>query len=201
MKKNIKMSKKKTNKINNRKCSFTGGSIMPPKWQLYGYKTEAAYLAYLDLEEEQQRIERERRERVINAVLNNVFINFIMTIIMNLDQSQIFEAYIRENIRIVNRREELNPMIDNFVNFARTDLDLLDEEQRLQINRILDAVQRKRERANRPLESMEIYEIMERVFRKKHIYRSDGGEKKYYKYFTRKNRFNRRNKNYLPSVL
>lgn len=185
------MSKKKTNKINNRKRSFTGGRIMPPKWQLYGYKTEADYLAYLE-EVEQQRVERERRERVINAVLNNVFINFIMTIIMNPDQSQRFEAYIRENIRIVNRREELNPMIDNFVNFARTDLDLLDEEQRLQINRILDAVQRKRERANRPLESMEIYEIMERVFRKKHIYRIDGGEKKHYKYFTRKNRFNRR---------
>jgi hypothetical protein len=35
---------------------------MPPKWQLYGYKTEADYLAYLDLEEEQQRVERERRE-------------------------------------------------------------------------------------------------------------------------------------------
>ena len=133
--------------------------------------------------------------------VNNVFINFIMTIIMNPDQSQRFEAYIRENIRIVNRREELNPMIDNFVNFARTDLDLLDEEQRLQINRILDAVQQKRERANRPLGSMEIYEIIERVFRKKHIYRSDGGEKKYYKYFTRKNRFNRRNKNYIPSFL
>ena len=185
------MSKKKTNKINNRKRSFTGGRIMPPKWQLYGYKTEADYLAYLE-EVEQQRVERERRERGINAVLNNVFINFIMTIIMNPDQSQRFEAYIRENIRIVNRREELNPMIDNFVNFARTDLDLLDEEQRLQINRILHAVQRKRERANRPLESMEIYEIMERVFRKNQIYRSEGGEKKYYKHFTRKNRFNRR---------
>jgi hypothetical protein len=112
---------------------------------------------------------------------------------MNPDQSQRFEAYIRENIRIVNRREELNLMIDNFVNFARTDLDVLDEEQRLQINRILDAVQRKRERANRPLESMEIYEIMERVFRKNQIYRSGGGgKKKYYKQFTRKNRFNRR---------
>jgi hypothetical protein len=191
MKKNIK---KKTNKINNRKRSFTGGRIMPPKWQQYGYKTEAAYLAYLDLEEEQQRVERERRERVINAVLNNVFINFIMTIIMNPDQSQRFEAYIRENIRIVNRREELNPMIDNFVNFARTDLDLLDEEQRLQIKRILDAVQRKREIANRPLESMEIYEIMERVFRKNNdITRSGGGDKKkYYKQFTRKNKSNRR---------
>ena len=188
------MSKKKTNKINNRKRYFTGGRIriIPPKWQLYGYKTEADYLAYLEEVEQQQRVERERRERVINAVLNNVFINFIMTIIMNPDQSQRFEAYIRENIRIVNRREELNPMIDNFVNFARTDLDLLDEEQRLQINRILDAVQRKRERANRPLESMEIYEIMERVFRKNQIYRSEGGEKKYYKHFTRKNRFNRR---------
>jgi hypothetical protein len=114
---------------------------------------------------------------------------------MNLDQSQRFEAYIRENIRIVNSREELNPMIDNFVNFARTDLNLLDEEQRLQINRILDAVQRKRERANRPrpLGSMEIYEIMERVFRENNdITRSGGGdEKKHYKQFTRKNRFNR----------
>jgi hypothetical protein len=85
-------------------------------------------------------------------------------------------------------------MIDNFVNFARTDLDLLDEEQRLQIKRILDAVQRKREIANRPLESMEIYEIMERVFRKNNdITRSGGGDKKkYYKQFTRKNKSNRR---------
>jgi hypothetical protein len=197
------MSKKKTNKINNRKRSlgyYTGGRIMPPKWQLYGYKTEAAYLAYLE-EVEQQRVERERRERVINAVLNNVFINFIITIIMNPDQSQRFEAYIRENIRIINNRRDLDPMIDNFVNFARTDL--LDEEQRLQINRILDAVQEEREIANRPLGSMEIFEIMERVFRENNdITRSGGGgKKKYYKQFTRKNRFNRRNKNYLPSVL
>ena len=86
-------------------------------------------------------------------------------------------------------------MIDNFVNFARTDL--LDEEQRLQINRILDAVQEEREIANRPLGSMEIFEIMERVFRENNdITRSTrsggGGKKKYYKQFTRKNRFNRR---------
>ena len=120
---------------------------------------------------------------------------------MNPDQSQRFEAYIRENIRIINNRRDLDPMIDNFVNFARTDL--LDEEQRLQINRILDAVQEEREIANRPLGSMEIFEIMERVFRENNdITRSGGGgKKKYYKQFTRKNRFNRRNKNYLPSVL
>jgi hypothetical protein len=196
MKKNIKISKKKTNKINNRKRSlgyYTGGRIMPPKWQQYGYKTEAAYLAYLEEVEQQrerERIDRERRERVINAVLTNVFINFIMTIIMNPDQSQRFEAYIRENIRIVNNRRELDPMIDNFVNFARTDL--LDEEQRLQINRILDTVQEERASANRPLGSMEIFEIMERVFRENNDIAGGVGKKKYYKHFTRKNRFNRR---------
>ena len=195
MKKNIKISKKKTNKINNRKRSLRGGRIMPPKWQQYGYKTEAAYLDYLE-EVEQQRereqIERERRERVINAVLTNVLIQSIMTLIMNPDQSQRFEAYIRENIRIVNNREELDPMIDVFINFARTDL--LDEEQTLLTNRILDAVQKKRRiraEANQAVGPIDILDIIDKILRKNnYLAISSGGEKKYYKHFTRKNRFN-----------
>lgn len=199
MKKNIKISKKNTNKINNRKRSLRGGRIMPPKWQQYGHKTEAAYLAYLEeqIEREQierERIERERRERVINAVLANVFVNFIMTLIMNPSQSQIFEAYIRENIRIVNNRRELDLMIDDFVNFARTDL--LDEEQTLLTNRILDAVQRQRIRraaANQAFGPIEILDIIDRIFRKNnYLVRSGGGEKKYYKRITRKNKSNHR---------
>ena len=203
MKKNIKISKKKTNKINNRKRSLRGGRIMPPKWQQYGHKTEAAYLAYLEEVEQQrereqiererrERIERERRERVINAVLTNVLIQSIMTLIMNPDQSQRFEAYIRENIRIVNNREELDPMIDVFINFARTDL--LDEEQTLLTNRILDAVQKKRRRraeANQAFGPIDILDIIDRILRKNnYLAISSGGEKKYYKHFTRKNRFN-----------
>lgn len=202
MKKNIKISKKKTNKINNRKRSLRGGRIMPPKWQQYGHKTEAAYLAYLEEVEQQrereqierERIERERRERVINAVLTNVLIQSIMTLIMNPSQSQIFEAYIRENIRIVNSREELDPMIDVFINFARTDL--LDEEQTLLTNRILDAVQRQRIRraaANQAFGPIEILDIIDRILRKNnYLVRSGGGEKKYYKRITRKNKFNHR---------
>ena len=182
MKKNIKISKKKTNKINNRKRSLRGGRIMPPKWQQYGHKTEAAYLAYLEEVEQQrerERIERERRERVINAVLKNVLIQSIMTLIMNPDQSQRFEAYIRENIRIVNSREELDPMIDVFINFARTDL--LDEEQTLLTNRILDAVQKKRRRraeANQAFGPIDILDIIDRILRKNnYIAISSGGEK------------------------
>ena len=201
------MSKKKTNKINNRKRSlgyYTGGRIIPPKWQQYGYKTEAAYLEEQQMERmqrdimERERIERERRERDINRVLTNVFIQSIMTLIMNPDQSQRFEAYIRENIRIVNSREELDPMIDVFINFARTDL--LDEEQTLLTNRILDAVQKKRRRrvaANQAFGPIDILDIIERVFRENMgvIARSGGGGGGgggYYKRFTRKNRSNRR---------
>jgi hypothetical protein len=205
MKKNIKISKKKTNKINNRKRSLTGGRIIPPKWQQYGYKTEAAYLDYLEEVEQQrereriererrERIEREKRERVINAVLTNVLIQSIMTLIMNPDQSQRFEAYIRENIRIVNSREELDPMIDVFINFARTDL--LDEEQTLLTNRILNAVQKKRRRraaANQAFGPIDILDIIDRVFGENiYLTRSGGGKKKYYKRFTRKNISNRR---------
>lgn len=197
MKKNIKISKKKTIKINNRKRSLTGGRIIPLKWQQYGYKTEAAYLAYLEEQREREQLERERlererleRERVINAVLTNVFINFIMTLIMNPDQSQIFEAYIRENIRIVNSRRELDLMIDDFVNFARSDL--LDEEQTLLTNRILDAVQRQRIRraaANQAFGPIDILDIIDRIFRKNnYLVRSGGGKKKYYKRLTRKNK-------------
>lgn len=197
MKKNIKISKKKTNKINNRKRSLKGGRIMPPKWQQYGYKTEAAYLDYLEEQREREQIERERikRERVINAVLTNVLIQSIMTLIMNPDQSQRFEAYIRENIRIVNNREELDPMIDVFINFARTDL--LDEEQTLLTNRILDAVQKKRRRraeANQAFGPIDILDIIDRILRKNNYLAisSGGKKKKYYKQFTRKNKSNRR---------
>lgn len=196
MKKKIKMSKKRTNKINNRKRSigyYTGGKEIPPKWKQYAHKTEAAYLEEQQMERmqrdimERERRERERRERDINRVLTNIFIQSIMTLIMNSDQSQRFEAYIRENIRMVNNRGELNQMIDDFVNFAVTNL--LDNQQRLQTNRIMEAVQEERiarSRANQPFETLDILDVIERVFRENI---SGGG---YYKHFTRKNRSNRR---------
>jgi hypothetical protein len=115
---------------------------------------------------------------------------------MNPDQSQIFEAYIRENIRMVNNRGELNQMIDDFVNFAVTNL--LDNQQRLQTNRIMEAVQEERiarSRANQPFETLDILDVIERVFRENMgvIARSGGGSGGgYYKHFTRKNRSNRR---------
>lgn len=47
--------------------------------------------------------------------------------------------------------------------------------------------------ANQPLGSMDIFEIMERVFRENNDITSGGvGKKKYYKQFTRKNKSNRR---------
>jgi hypothetical protein len=202
----IKSSQKKTNKINNRNRStisryYTGGREMPPKWKEYGHKTEAAYLEYQRERRERAAMERaamERRERVINAVLTNVFINFIMTLIMNPSQSQRFENHIRENIRIVNNRRELDLMVDDFIHFAVTHL--LDDEQILQTNRILDAVRRERGAraiANRPFGQLDILDIMEREWVRENDEfdrNSSGGngKKKYYKHFTRKNRSSRR---------
>ena len=202
MKRKSKSLKKRTNKINTKKRYsikgyYTGGKIMPPKWKQYGHITEAEYL-----EEQREQIERERarmreiekKENVIKAVLTNVFINFIMTLIMNPDQSQRFETYIRENIRIVNNRGELDVMIDDFINFARSDL--LDEQQISLINKIMDAVQQERAARmteSQPFRTLDIMDVIERVFTANNdLSRSGGGKKKYYKRFSRKNKFNSR---------
>ena len=84
----------------------------------------------------------------------------------------------------------------DFVNFAVTNL--LDNQQRLQTNRIMEAVQEERiarSRANQPFETLDILDVIERVFRENMgvIARSGGGSGGgYYKHFTRKNRSNRR---------
>jgi hypothetical protein len=205
MKRISKSSKKRiNNKTNKRKRSLslyyhTGGREIPPEWKQTGYKTEADYLEY-QREREMARVamERERaamierRKRAIKLVLQNVFIQSIMMLIMNREQSEIFKAYIRENTRIVNDREIFNQMIDEFVNFALTNL--LDDEQRLETNRILDAVQQERTaRAlsnQQPPGPLEILDIIERVARENNdqVARTGGNGKKYYKRFTRKNK-------------
>ena len=205
-----KGSKKRTIKTNKKKRSlryYTGGREIPPEWKQTGYKTEADYLEYqreremarVAMEREamereamereaMERAARERRKRAINLVLKNVFIQSIMMLIMNHEQSERFKAYIRENTRIVNDREIFNQMIDDFVNFALTNL--LDDEQRLETNRIMDAVQQERTeraRANQqPPGPLEILDIIERVIRENNnlaISGSNGGngKKKYYK--------------------
>lgn len=208
MKRISKSSKKKTNnKINNktnkRKRSFyyhTGGREIPPKWKQSGYKTEADYLEHL----EQQRQQRERevamartREREIQKVLNNPIIQSIIIVIMNPDQAAVFEAYIRENIRITNNRESFNQMIEGFINEA---FQIMDNEQGLLLNRIMDAIQEERMRivqvgSNQPFRPLDIVSIIERVVRENNdqVDRNGGnGKKQYYKRFTRKNKSNRR---------
>ena len=198
MKRISKISKKRTNKINNRKRSigyYTGGKEMLSKWKLYGYRTEASYLEYL----EQQRQDRERerlRNRETQKVLHNPIIQSIMIVIMNPDQTALFEAYIRENIRITNSRETFNQMIQDFINEA---FRMLDDEQRLLLNKIMDAIQEERMRmvqagSNQPFRPLDIVGIIERVIRENNdeIARSGGTKKKHYKRFTRKNRSKRR---------
>ena len=172
MKRSIKNPKRKNNKIKNKKrysvkrC-YTGGKEMSPKWKQYGFRREDGYLEQTR-EEMQERERILRREREINRVLINVFIDFIMTLIMNPEQSERFKTYIRENIRITNDATMFNQMIDDFIHFARANL--LNDEQILITNRIMDAVQRQqlnRIRRNlEPLGPLEIFDIIERVYRK-----------------------------------
>jgi hypothetical protein len=203
----MRFSKSSKKKINNRTSKkkrsiryYTGGREIPPKWKQYGHRTEAAYLEYI--EEQRRQIEREReierrRERQINIVLIDVIIDCIRTLIMNPDQSERFEAYIRENIRIVNTREELNQMVDNFVNFAVTNL--LYYDQRVLTNRILNEIQQERiakSSANQPFGRLDILNIFDRVFREnidRDAVRSGGrGKKKYNKRVTHNDKSNHR---------
>jgi hypothetical protein len=199
----MRFSKSSKKKINNRTSKkkrslryYTGGREIPPKWKQYGHRTEAAYLEYIEEQRRQREIER-RRERQINIVLTNTIINFIRTAVMNPDQSERFEAYIRENIRIVNTREELNQMVDNFVNFAVTNL--LYYDQRMLINRVLNAIQQERiekMRANQPFGTLDVLDIIDRVYRENidpNAVRSGGrGNKKYNKRVTRNDKSNHR---------
>ncbi len=196
-----KSLKKRTNKINNRKRSlgyYTGGREMPPKWKLFGFRTEADYLE----QQREQREQRERqriREREIQKVLNNPIIQCIIILIMNPEQTALFESYIRENIRITNNRETFNQMIQDFINEA---FQMLDNEQRLLLNRIMNAIQEERMRmvqmgSNQVLRPLDIVGIIERVVHENNneIARSggdSGSKKKYYKRYTAKNKSNRR---------
>lgn len=197
MKKNSKSSKKRTIKINNKKRSsvrgyYTGGREIPLKWKQYGYRTEADYSE----ERREQTAAIERREREINRVLSNPIIQSIMMLIMNPDQKERFETYIRENIRIVNNRETLNQMIDEFVNFAL--INFLDDEQRLLTTRILDEIQYeriRRARANQPFGPLDIIDVIERIVRENNneIARRGGGGGYYKRYrYTAKNKSNHR---------
>jgi hypothetical protein len=137
------------------------------------------------------------REREIQKVLNNPIIQSIIIVIMNPDQAAVFEAYIRENIRITNNRESFNQMIEGFINEA---FQIMDNEQGLLLNRIMDAIQEERMRivqvgSNQPFRPLDIVSIIERVVRENNdqVARNGGnGKKQYYKRFTRKNKSYRR---------
>ena len=191
-------SKKIRNKRNNRKhfsknrnSSYKGGRQGSPTWKQYGYKTEDDYIQY---QEEQRR--RERLVREINKVLVNPIIQTMIMVIMNNEQAERFQAYIRENIRIEENIQNYNQMIRDFINQA---LELLDDQQRILTGRIMNASQQERpERArlNQPFGRLEMLDTIERVVRENmdEIARSEsgGGKKKYYKRYTAKNKFNRR---------
>ena len=191
-------SKKKTYNRSNRKYfskirkSYKGGKQGPPKWKIYGYKSEDDYIQDREEQLRREQLRRERLERELQKVLNNPIIQSIMMIIMNNDQAEIFQTHIRENIRIEDNVQNYNQMIREFINRA---LELLNHQQIVITRRIMNATRRERAertRMNQPYGHTEILDTIERVLRENmdELVRNDsgGGKKKYYKRFTRKNR-------------
>lgn len=191
-------SKKKTyNRSNrkhfskNRKSYYKGGKQGPPKWKIYGYKSEDDYIQDREEQLRREQLIRERLERELQKVLNNPIIQSIMMIIMNNDQSERFQTHIRENIRIEDNVQNYNQMIHEFINRA---LELLNDQQIVITRRIMNAIRRERAertRMNEPYRHPEMLDTIERVLRENmyELIRNDsgGGKKKYYKRFTRKN--------------
>lgn len=193
----MKMNSKKTTYKNkrsnrkhfskNRKSSYKGGKQGPPKWKIYGYRSEDDYIQY-----QEEQVRRERLERELQKVLNNPIIQSIMMIIMNDDQAERFQTHIRENIRIEDNVQNYNQMIREFINRA---LELLNDQQIVVTRKIMNAIRRERAertRMNQPYGHPEMLDTIERVLRENmdELVRNDsgGGKKKYYKRFTRKNR-------------
>jgi hypothetical protein len=181
----------KNKKHFSKKSCYKGGKQGSPTWKQYGYKTEDDYIQY---QEEQRR--RERLVREINKVLVNPIIQTMIMVIMNNEQAERFQTYIRENIRIEENIQNYNQMIRDFINQA---LELLDDQQRILTGRIMNAIQQeriKRARLNQPFGRLEMLDTIERVVRENmdEIVRSEsgGGKKKYYKRYTSKNKLNRR---------
>jgi hypothetical protein len=191
--KNLKSSNKRTNKINNKKRSsvrgyYTGGKEIPPKWKEYGYRKKDYFI-----QDRQEQLRIERLEREMQKVLTNIIIQSIM-IIMNDDQAERFQTYIRENIRIEDNIQNHNQMIHEFVIQA---VELLDDEQRLLTRRVINAVQQERierVRMNQPFGRQQILDTIERVVRENMgaIARNSGGGRGYYKRYTRKKISNRK---------
>jgi hypothetical protein len=187
---NIKSAKKKISNRNNRRRSYTGGKVMSPKWKQYGYETEEEYARF-----EQEQRDREIREREINRVLSNPIIESVI-LIMNPDQVEAFQVYIRQNIRVERNIQSYYEMVYEFVTMARRTL--LNHDQRLLVGKIIGAIQYAR-RANPSISRVAIMDIVARVMEEdiQEIQRSDsignvGGKKKYYKRYTAKNKSNRR---------
>ena len=190
-------SKKTLNKRSNRKYFskskkgyYNGGRQGLPKWKMDGHSSEAEYLKY---QQDQRR--RERLQREMQKVLNNPIIQSIMMVIMNDDQAERFQSYIRQNIRIEDNVQNYNQMILEFINEA---LELLDDQQRLLTGRIMNAIQQERiERAtmNQPFGRLEMLDTIERVVRENiNGHGGGGGKKKYHKRYTAKNKCNLRRK-------
>ena len=192
-------SKKITNKRSNKKrfskyshYKSRGGRQGPPKWKIYGYKSEDDYIQDREEQLRREQLRRERLERELQKVLNNPIIQSIMMIIMNNDQAERFQTHIRENIRIEDNVQNYNQMIREFINRA---LELLNHQQIVVTRRIMNAIRKEsaeRTRMNQPYGHPEMLDTIERVLRENmdELVRNDsgGGKKKYYKRFTRKNR-------------
>ena len=175
-----------------KKSYYKGGRKGPPKGKMYGYPSEGDYERDRDRERD-----RERLERQIQKVLTDPVIETITIVIMRPDQAEIFQTYIRENIRVEDNIQNYNQMISNFINEA---FRLLDDEQRSLLIRIMNAIQQERQeriRNNQSLRRSEILDIIERVVQENMDEMSRGGstfysKKKYYKRYTAKNKSNRR---------
>lgn len=171
-----------------KKGYYKGGRQGPPKWKIYGYKSEDDYIQY-----QEEQLRRERLERELQKVLNNPIIQSIIMIIMNNDQAEIFQTHIRENIRIEDSVQNYTQMIREFINRA---LELLNYQQLLVTRRVMNAIRKEsaeRARMNQPYGHPEMLDTIERVLRENmDELVSGGGIKKYYKRFTHKNKLNRR---------
>ena len=193
-------SKKITNKRSNKKrfskyshYKSRGGRQGPPKWKIYGYRSEDDYIQDQEEQLRRERLRRERLERELQKVLNNPIIQSIMMIIMNNDQAERFQTHIRENIRIEDNVQSYNQMIREFINQA---LELLNHQQIVVTRRIMNAIRKEsaeRTRMNQPYGHPEMLDTIERVLRGNmdELVRNDssgGSGGGYYKRFTRKNK-------------
>ena len=200
----MKMNSKKTTYkrsnrkrfIKSKKSYYKGGKQGPPKWKIYGYRSEDDYIQDQEEQLRREQLRRERLERELQKVLNNPIIQSIMMIIMNNGQAEIFQTHIRENIRIEDNVQNYNQMIREFINRA---LELLNYQQILVTRRIINAIRKEsaeRARMNQPYGHPEMLDTIERVLRENMdelvMNGSGGGKKKYYKRFTHKNKLNRR---------